>query len=195
MNRLLVLVLLAAVACGGKSSSTTPKNQNSAVVDAPLGKATFIAFAQQRFPEAVMEGTLTLDFGSEGMDAELVKELDTLGIHTTRELAAIVPADYQTKGMNAVKASADPSTNITGLIRDLLIIHDMRGYFTKAWNNSWSSNGPEDFPAPAAYGVDFKVMEELGVFESGDGGEYDPCMDGVEDPCAYGDPCDDPCGG
>jgi hypothetical protein len=185
MHRLFLIALLAAAtACSHKSSPTTPSNQPPAVVDAPITGDSMIAFAQQRFPAAVAAETLKLEFGSASTENEIAEELSIMGITTTAQLAAIVPPDYQTKGFDAMAAAGASTTNLAALMRDLMIIHDVRGYFTNAWRNKWSASR-DDFPAPAAYGVDLGVMEELGVFEDG-GGDYDPCMEG--------DPCGDPCG-
>jgi hypothetical protein len=179
----LVLTLaLALVACGGKKSGPiTPKLP---APTGPITEAALTAYFQARFPAAVADGTLQLDFGSGGVAQDVAEELRILGIDDMAGVAALVPNDFETKGFGAIKASAGPTTTIAGLMRDLMIMHDTRGYFEKAWRNGWVTSGPQDFPAPAAYGVDFSIMEELGVF-SGDG---DPCGGG-------GDPCGDPCGG
>jgi hypothetical protein len=200
MQRLLLILTLAiaAAACGGKKGGTTPTASVPKVTEAPLSKDSLIVFVKERFPDAIASGVLVIEWGSEDMDTEVIGELAKMGVTTTGQLNAIVPADYQTKGMDAVKASSDPTTNITGLMRDIMIIHDAKKYFGEIWGNSWASNGPEDFPAPIAYGVDMKILEDAGVF-SGGGEGGDPCEgygDGDGDPC--GDPCGDyggdPCG-
>jgi hypothetical protein len=200
MQRLVLILTLAiaAAACGGKKGGTTPTTSGPKVTEAPLSKDSMITYVKERFPDAVASGVLITEWGSDGMDTEVIGELGKMGVTTTGQLNAIVPADYQTKGMDAVKASQDPTTNITGLMRDIMIIHDAKKYFGEIWNNSWQSNGPEDFPAPIAYGVDMKILEDAGVFGGGDdGGDYDEGEgdgDGDDgDPC--GDPCEgDPCG-
>ncbi len=185
---------MLATACGKKNTPgpVVPTNSGGGVYLPPAGGAlsedSLHDSFKQRFPEAVADGTLKIEYGSAGVDREIIDELGIMNIKTTAELAAIVPVDFHTKGFAAVKASESPTTNVAGLVRDLLIMHDVRGYFTKAWRNTWVSSGRQDFPAPAAYGVDFGVMEELGVFGGGGG---DPCedMSGGD-----GDPCGDPCG-
>lgn len=187
---LVLTVALALVACSGKKSSTTPKGP---AVHGPITEAALTDYFNARFPAAVADKTLTLDFGSQGVADDVIEELHILGMNDMSQVAAMVPSDFETKGFGAIKASPGPTTTIAGLLRDLMIMHDTRGYFEKAWRNSWVTTGPQDFPAPAAYGVDFKIMEDMGVF-SGEGepcGGYDPC-DG--DPCG-GDWDDDPCGG
>jgi hypothetical protein len=200
MQRLVLILTLAiaAAACGGKKAASTPTMSGPKVTEAPLSKDSMITYVKERFPDAVASGVLITEWGSDGMDAEVIGELGKMGITTTGQLNAIVPADYQTKGMDAVKASSDPTTNITGLMRDIMIIHDAKTYFGEIWGNRWQSNGPEDFPAPIAYGVDMKILEDAGVFSGegddegmGDDEGEDPCDGDGEDPCEGGDPCGD----
>ena len=188
---MILTLALALVACSGKKSSTTP------TVPTPKGPITeqaLTTYFQARFPAAIADGTLTVDFGSAGVSNDVIEELHLLGINDMSGVAALVPNDFDTKGFGAIKASPGPTTTIAGLMRDLMIMHDTRGYFTKAWRNSWVTSGPQDFPAPAAYGVDFDIMRELGVFS----GEGEPCGGGEGNPCGgdwEGDPCGgDPCG-
>jgi hypothetical protein len=177
----LILTLAFALVACGKPKPKYP------VPEGPVTAAAMKEYFKVRFPAQVADGTLILDFGSAGVENDVTTELRALGIDEMSELAAIVPDDFEVKGFGAIKSSAAPTTTVAGLMRDLMIMHDTRGYFEKAWKNSWVTSGPQDFPAPAAYGVDFKIMEELGVF-SGD--EADPC---AGNPCD-GDPCGDPCG-
>ncbi len=183
---LFLTLAVALVACSSKKTPATPKWPTPT---GPITADSMTTYFQARFPTAVADGVLILDFGSEGVPVEITEELAILGIHDISALAAIVPADFETKGFAAIQASEAPTTNVAGLLRDLLIIHDTRGYFAKAWRNNWMSSGPQDFPAPAAYGVDFQIMENNGVFN--EGGDEDPCS---FDPCK-GDPCGDPCAG
>lgn len=170
MRFFLTLLIVAATACAAKTPAPQPAPQPQpqpppvapVVVEVQLSKDVLVTFVSEQFPEAVAAGLVTLDFGV-GVEDDLLAELATMDIRTVAQLAAIVPSDFKTRGFGAMQA-VNTTTTIAGLIRDLMIIHDARGYFTKAWNNSWTSMGPEDFPAPAAYGVDFALMYDLGVF-------------------------------
>ncbi len=186
---LVLTIALGLVACHGNSSTTTP-TVAAPKVPVPHGPVTaeaMTAYFQLRFPAQVADGSLLLAFGSDGVAEDIAKELRLLGIDDMSGVAALVPADFDTKGFGAIKASEAPTTNVAGLMRDLMIIHDTRGYFTRAWNNGWVSSGPQDFPAPAAYGVDFGVMEELGAFGSGDGDGGEDWEGGDDE--GAGDPC------
>ncbi len=185
MRSFVFILALALVACTGKHSSTTPKPHG------PVTSEALTAFFGAALPAAVADKTLVLDFGSAGVAADVVKELALMGADDMSEVAAMLPADFATKGIPAIKASEGPTTTVAGLLRDLMIMKDTRGYFTKAWNNGWVTNGPQDFPAPAAYGVDFAIMRELGVFTSEDG---NPCGGGGDDEDDDGDGDGNPCG-
>ena len=187
MRSFVLILALALVACTGKHSSTMPRPKGPVTADA------LTAYFRAALPEAVADKTLVLDFGSGGVADEVIKELAIMGADDMSEVAAMLPADFAKKGIPAIKASEGPTTTVAGLLRDLMIMKDTRGYFTKAWNNGWVTTGPQDFPAPAVYGVDFTIMRELGVFTSeegnpcGGGGDDDEDDDGDDDD--GGNPC------
>lgn len=190
-----MLAILPAAACGGKSStgSTTTSTATStgapqpAVTEAPITTEALLTFMKERFPAQVADGTLTLDFGSAGVDAQVIEELAIMGITTTGQLDQATPADFATKGFGAIKASGSPSSTVAGVLRDLMIIHDAKRYVEQAWRDSWVSSGPDDFPAPIAYGVDMAILEAGGVFGGGGAGYGEGDDGGMDD----GDPCAD----
>lgn len=195
--RALVLVLvlsLALAACGGKGKPSTLASTTTAqAARSPVTAEALTTFFTTRFAGAVQEGLLSPDFGSGGVDDDVIRELAAMGVSDLSGVQALIPADFDTKGLGAIRASSSGTTTIAGVLRDLMIMRDTRGYFEKAWNHGWTSSGPEDFPVPAAYGVDFSIMVELGVFDEGGGDPCgDPCGGGWEgDPCGgyVGDPC------
>jgi hypothetical protein len=201
MERLALVLMISlfalAPACGGgKSGPTTPSGpQLPKVTEGPITKDSLLVFMKERFPTHVADGTLTLDYGSAGVENDVISELQIMGITTTGQLNAATPIDFDTKGFAAIKASDAPTSTVAGLLRDIMIIHNAKLYVDKAWRNGWVASGPGDFPAPAAYGVDLSVLETGGVY-SGEGMDpcegYDPCEGGDDgyDPCA-GDPCGD----
>ena len=174
-------------ACTKSSGPTTPAPPpGPTITEAPLTTPSLLAYMKERFPAQVKDGSLILEFGSPGVDQDVLKELAILGVETTGQLHAIVPADFETKGWGAIKATASPTSNVAGLMRDIMIIHDPKAYVEKAWNNGWSASGPEDFPAPIAYGVDMAILEAGGVFGDAGYGE-----DEGDESYDEGDPCGD----
>ncbi len=183
----LMLVILPTAACGGKSSvgPASPAGTTQPAVDeTPVTVDALLAFMKARFPAQVADGSLTLDFGSAGVDVQVIDELAIMGITTIGQLDRATPADFDTKGFGAIKASGSPSSTVAGVLRDLMIIHDAKRYVEQAWRDSWVSSGPEDFPAPIAYGVDMAILEAGGVFGGGGAGYDEDYDDG--DPCADG---------
>jgi hypothetical protein len=164
MPRLLAIALaLTFAACGG-AQPPPPSNQPPAKARPriALTKETLIVFFAMRFEPQVEAGVLQLDFGG-GVEPQVIEELHLMGIDTTEELAAIVPSDYEHRGL-----TVEPTTNLAALVRDLMIIHDPERYFTRAWRNAWAA-GPRDFAAAQAYGVELERLRRLGVFDDRDG--------------------------
>lgn len=170
-----IIAAVALVACGhSKAKPAGPPPPSG-----PVTEASLEGYFRQTFPAAVAAGTITIDWGSEGVSTEVIEELGLMGIDDLGEVAALVPADFTTKGLDTITANGG-STNVAGLLRDLMIIHDVRGYFSKAWRNKWVASGPGDFPLPVAYGVDFNAIADLGVFEGGGDDGYDEGDDGSD---------------
>ncbi len=172
---LAVLATLALVACGHSPAKPAGPPPPSG----PVTESAINGYVAQAFPDAVAAGTIKLDWGSAGVSDEVIAELGIMGIDDMGEVVALVPADFKTKGLDAVAADGG-STNVAGLLRDLMIIRDARGYFEKAWRSNWATSGPQDFPLPLAYGVDFAVIADLGVFGDGGGEGYDAGDDGSD---------------
>ena len=172
---LAIIAAFALFACGHPKAKPAGPPPPSG----PVTEAAIVGYFQQAFPDAIAASTIQLDWGSAGVADEVIEELGLLGIDDMGEVAALVPADFATKGLETIKANGG-STNVAGLMRDLMIIRDARGYFEKAWRNNWAANGPSDFPLPLAYGVDFKVIADLGVFEGGGDDGYDEGDDGSD---------------
>ena len=172
---LAAIVGLALLGCSGAGPRPAPRLHNiptgTAAPDRssyPRGAITEEAITRYftwRFPAQVEAGTLRLDYGSSGVAEQIIEELAALGIDDMRDLDRIVPHDLESRGFDALAATGDGGTNIAGLMRDLMIMHDTHAYFTTAWQHHWSTTGPSDFPIPAAYGVDFSLMRRLGVFD------------------------------
>lgn len=165
LRTLLVVLALALTACGGKGATSAAEPKPRTVTAAPLTRDTLEAYLRNRFALQVASGALRLDFVSDELAARVLEELSLMGITNTAQFAAIVPSDFDTRGFDAIARSIDPDSNIIGLVRDLMIMHDVDRYHSTAWRDTWSANGPQDFPAPVAYGV---PEEKLRLFGGGD---------------------------
>jgi hypothetical protein len=162
-------ILLAAcvTACGTTSPTTQPRPDDEP--SGSLDEASLDAWLRWRFPREVAAGQLAMDYGSADGVADVFDEMAGYGLATLGELAAIVPPDFQRRGAVVFRGEG---TNVAGLMRDVMIIHDADRYATRAYKATWCGC-EEDFPAAQAYGVSLNPLGEAGVFACCDG-------DGVE---------------
>jgi hypothetical protein len=162
---LAIIAAFALFACGHPKAKPAGPPPPSG----PVTEAAIVGYFQQAFPDAIAASTIQLDWGSAGVADEVIEELGLLGIDDMTEVGTLLPFDFKTKGIEALAADGDGTTNLAGMLRDLMVMKDARLYFETAWQNHYSMNGPSDFPVPAAYGVDLKVIADLGVFYGDDG--------------------------
>jgi len=163
-----LLVLLVAGACGGPAPAVPPKLpliSNTAPPDAApadsrqLGGTSaiehdaLVAFFGDRFPNAAVAGTLELD---DSDTSTVIEELAAMHILTLDELAAIIPGDYE------ARAFPLETTNVTGTVRNLLMVHDVRRYVADAYESGWVGSG-DDFAVAAAYGTDLQGLVDAGI--------------------------------
>jgi len=69
----------------------------------------------------------------DGKDVDIITELSRFGVTNLRELDAIIPNDV----VCAIDEMPKYSTNITKLLRHIMIIRDADKYFTTCWSGSW----------------------------------------------------------
>lgn len=169
----LFVLLIALAACGGPKAAKAPEAPTSpypAATPGPVTEAAISEYFQAALPEAFAAGSISADFGSTDVGADVVGELAVMGVDDMTEVGTLLPADFKTKGMAALTGDGDGTTNLAGLLRDLMVMKDANTYFTKAWERHYSISGPSDFPIPAAYGVDLEALRSLGIYDD-EGGE------------------------
>jgi hypothetical protein len=161
---LLLSTLGAPVAQAQEQASAPSKTRAPAAAKLPKGRITassLRAFIKARFPEPVKSGRVELDFGSEGVSDEILVELKGFGIRSLQELAALIPEDFDTRG--AVAWEKEPTT-IAGLLRDFMMLKDLRRYISKSWKPAhWTASSEDEFPVLKAYGINLKPLHEAGV--------------------------------
>ena len=174
----LALMMLASCAGAPQTSAVRetaevvelppPPAQPSASASSPgwEGTATQLTaqsvedFLRQRFEPLVKSGMLELSYPSEGSDDELLEELACFRLTSTADLAALVPSDFERRGVPVLAELPAPAANTLSLLRDLMIIKDARHYFRKCWRAHFTA-GPNEFPLPNAYGVSQQLLTEL----------------------------------
>ena len=194
---LLLSLALVVPACGGSHAAGPTVAVVKAPTD-PIAVASVNAYLSQRFSAQLAAKTFTIDYGSSDTDQQVFGELAAMGITRIDQLAAIIPADFETRAAAVFTTSAPQ--NVAGMLRDLMIIHDAPRYFKDAWKQHWYATGESDFTAAIAYGLDFASLAQYGVLSAGgEGGEEGGVEGGVEggsdDGGMGGGGDENPCGG
>jgi hypothetical protein len=127
--------------------------------NSPITERSLAEFLSWRFARQLGEGTF--EAGYNDTQEDVIDELDTMGLRTIHELAAIIPADFEILG--AGEFIIDDPANIPGLVRDFMMIHDADRYFEHAWKNRWQSILPANVSALRAYVRDFSPFYDAGV--------------------------------
>lgn len=117
-----------------------------------------------RFAKQIHGGTFVAEWN--GTEEDILAELAAMGWTDVADVARMIPRDLEIRG--AVQFSTNSPANIPGTLRDVMILHDARRYFTQAWNNHWASLAPGDLQVYRAYGIDLTPIFDAGVTR-GDG--------------------------
>lgn len=127
--------------------------------DGPITKESLAVFLAWRFARQLGEGTFEDSYND--TEADVIDELNTMGLRTIHEVARIIPPDFEIRG--AGEFIVEDPANIPGLVRDFMMIHDAERYFGHAWKNRWQSILPANVSALRAYVDDFQPFYDAGV--------------------------------
>ncbi|MFM5353499.1 GTP pyrophosphokinase [Aeromonas dhakensis] len=108
------------------------KNGN---LDIPISSTTLTQFLHSRFENLIEE----LGVPSHDKQGVLIKELNSFGIHTLKELNDIIPQDIE----SYYRAASSGSLHELGMIRSLMILNDYKKYYSTARiseHNNWCSS-------------------------------------------------------
>jgi hypothetical protein len=170
--RLAIAAALVLAACQPPPPKARPTIENRTVEDlgsrgrghveypdGPITEESLAQFLSWRFERQLSDQTFEASYNETQED--VIDELDTMGIRTIHELAAIIPDDFEERGAGEF-VTHDPA-NIPGLVRDFMMIHDPDRYFDRAWKNRWQSILPENVSALSSYVNDFRPFYDAGV--------------------------------
>lgn len=118
----------------------------------PLTVESLEAFMRARFATLVSTGVMELGYPSSSSEAEIMAELACFSLKSTADIAALVPSDFDQRGIPVLAKSPSGATGILGLLRDFMIIKDAKHYFADCWQSHFSGT-VEEFPLPMEYGV------------------------------------------
>ena len=124
---------------------------------APLTAESLEAFMRARFASMVSTNMMELGYPSASSQTELMAELGCFSLKSTADIAALVPSDFDQRGIPVLAKSPSGATGMLGLLRDFMIIKDAKHYFADCWQSHFSATA-EDFPLPNEYGVTLETL-------------------------------------
>lgn len=110
---------------------------------------SLFAYLTSRFKEGIEMGIIEDTYHSG--EVKLIEELNSMGIKTLKNLDDIID-ELSSKGN--INSILKYGTNFVGLLRDIMMIHDIERYFQDAWNESWDGVNPSDFEVFEEWGID-----------------------------------------
>lgn len=123
-------------------------------MDLSINSTSLYEYLKIKFDKFIATDHISPTFNN--LDEIIIQELNTLGINTLKELDNIIIEldKYPTN-----------STNFTGLLRNILIIHDADRYFFDAWNNKWHGINKMEYNFYIKNGVQIdKLISEFDLF-------------------------------
>lgn len=135
-------------------SKEISKVMESGKLDIPIDSTSLRQFMSDKFSEI---HNIEYSFGYDNDNsAELIEELNDMGIYNLQELNDIIPSNYfKTLEKHKMK------TNYSGIIRDLLIIKYKEKYFEIAWKNHWGLTKMKNLEFYEEYGIN--INESMNI--------------------------------
>ena len=122
-------------------------------LDLPINSISLKGYLLIKFNKEVERGLID-SFGNE--PEVIIQELRDFGVNKIMELDSIIPEDICLKGRDAIIKNT-----FLGLLRDIMIVSDVKKYFEKSWKGNWKTLTEEVLPLYKSYNVpiDFYIAE------------------------------------
>jgi ppGpp synthetase/RelA/SpoT-type nucleotidyltranferase len=143
--------------------NTVAEELDKGELDIEINTASLTEYLSNKFEKSIHEGVLLSEFGSgNANDKVIVEELKLFGISKLYELDKIIPHNYQDDLLKSGILKFPPALeNYSSIIRDVLIINDLKKYFKFSWRNSWKYIFSNDIEKLKRYKVDTDYMQKF----------------------------------
>lgn len=118
----------------------------------PINTTALREYLLSKFPE-LTPLPLSPRFATRRDAEEIVREMLGMGIDTLSKLDAIIPPDFSERAREHLEL-----TTPSGIIRDLLIIHDANAYFRVTRRQHSQPIGPDSLALYSSYGLDAELI-------------------------------------
>jgi putative GTP pyrophosphokinase len=115
----------------------------------PINSTSLKVYTSARFKPLIERG-----FGDySSLDKTIIDELLDMRVDTLEKLESIIPKNYIPTRM---KYEISKPPTFAYVIRDILMIHDIDGYFKKAWKEHWNWTDKSQLAFFRKFGIDFR---------------------------------------
>jgi hypothetical protein len=133
-----------------RDTNRVKKKDETPNLSAPIDAPSLTSYLASKFTKLVESKKLVPSFNEQ--EAELLRELHSLGIETLGQLDTQIPADYSARARRVHETDT-----FLGLVRSIFLIIDAEAYFAKAWNEfSWNAISPESLRLLQFYNPDIE---------------------------------------
>lgn len=138
-----------------KHSQAVIENTTKGKLDIPIDSTSIKSYLNVTFQD-LSQLNFNFDFGAEMFERAVLHELYDFGIKTLQELDNIIPADYISKFISHNKRNSNFYYNLSGLLRQLMIIENAENYFKNAWKRGWRGMRRGDIAFYALFNLDIE---------------------------------------
>ncbi|WP_338786288.1 hypothetical protein [Metabacillus sp. FJAT-53654] len=122
---------------------------------------SLMAYVQNKFSIPIAKKMIKPTFMKS--EKNVIDELGQMGINTLNDLDNIIDKIVETKKVSIDEIVID-SSNLLGLFRNIMIIHDPEKYFENAWQGKWSGIDHDDIEYFGKFGLDYlKIATNYGL--------------------------------
>ena len=100
-------------------------------LDILINSLSLQEYLNNKFSILIESGKALPDFN--GRDSEIIEELKSFGIESLKDLDVIIPNDFQ----DVIEAHLAIESNFLGLLRHVMIVHDLDKYLDKSYKKNW----------------------------------------------------------
>jgi len=130
-------------------AAVVDKKTQSGDLGIPIDSTSLKTYLNNKFGQLVKKGVDPVLYD---LDDMVIGELRDMGITTLERLDKVIPANFVEIESKHVEGEM-MNQSFLGLLRDLMIIHDIDRYFNKAWKGHWSKMNERTFRTLKEFGI------------------------------------------
>jgi hypothetical protein len=125
-------------------------------LDIEINTASLTEYITKKFDKLIKNKLLEPSSGGSEFGTEIVEELNLFGIQQLKQLDKIIPSNFE--DINIKIKLFNP--NYGGLLRHIMIIHDIKRYFEVCWRENWGALDKRYIKLFEEYNIDITYLRK-----------------------------------